>query len=208
MVEMPLLIISRVAPVVLGSVFFASELVVRVLLPSFEEGLVPLQILLVGTYFSSVPRGLSSFFITLRRQAQTVHLYLLSILGNGLIVWWLLASGYGLAGAAAGTTISLAFFGYGLIVLALRYFMGVKELLVELAKLTWPLGLGVALALIARHAGLILAGPGEGLYAVVAGSILGGALFLAAYSPVVWHLYRAYGSQLRAPAVDEEVSQA
>ena len=71
----------------LGAVFFASDAVLRSFLTSFLPALIPLEILLIGTWFSSVPRGLSSFFITVRRQTQTVNLYLLSIAVNALLVY-------------------------------------------------------------------------------------------------------------------------
>jgi O-antigen/teichoic acid export membrane protein len=199
MVEVPMIIISRVAPAVLGAVYFASEAIVRTMLPKFEPGLVALQVLLVGTFFSSVPRGLSSFFITLRKQAQTVALYLFAIGMNAALVWWLISSGHGLAGAAAGTTTTLALFGFGLIVMALRYFMGVKEIALFVAGLIWPLLLGLGLVWVGHAVSEGVIGADASGPRLVAGPVAGAALFLAAYSPVLWFLYRSYGSHLATP---------
>jgi len=197
MVEVPMLIIARVAPAALGVVYFVSEGVIRTVLTSFEPGLLPLQILLVGTFFSSVPRGLSSFFITIRRQVQTIHLYVISIFVNLALVWWLLSSGHGLPGAATGTTISLAFFGLGLIVLAMRYFTGVLGIAAFLARLLWPLPLGLALLLACRAAAARWIGA-EGTLPHL-GLAMG--LYLAAYSPVLIALYLRYGHYLRSRSV-------
>ncbi|HEY3175077.1 MAG TPA: oligosaccharide flippase family protein [Candidatus Polarisedimenticolia bacterium] len=197
MVEVPLIVISRVAPAALGVVAFVSEAVVHTMLRSFEAGLLPLQILLVGTFFSSVPRGLSSFFITVRRQAQTVHLYLISIAVNALTVWWFLSRGYGLPGAALGTTISLVVFGYGLVVLALRYFMGAAPVARFLVRLSWPLALGLALAWAGHMCSAALERPGESDGILFARLMAGAAIFLAGYAPVLVSLYRRYGPSLR-----------
>ena len=163
MVEVPLIVISRVVPVALGGVYFVAEAVVRTLLTSYEPGLASLQILLVGTFFSSVPRGLSSFFITLRRQSQTVHLYLMAIGLNMLLVWWLLSSGYGLAGAATGTSISLAMFGLGMVVLAMRYFMSTRHVIMFVLRLFWPGAFALALVWLANEIGALLVGEAHGI---------------------------------------------
>ena len=206
MVEIPLVVISRVAPAVLGAVFFASEAVVRTFLTSFLPALIPLEILLVGTWFSSVPRGLSSFFITVRRQAQTVNLYLLAIGVNALLVWGLLSAGYGLPGAALGTTCSLVVFGMGLVILALRYFMKPAAVLGFLLRLAWPLALGLLLVTAAQLAQSALARPDESTVMLFTRHAAGAALFLVLYSPVLVRLYRTYGGQLaaRGPAGGEE----
>jgi O-antigen/teichoic acid export membrane protein len=198
MVEVPLIIISRFAPVALGGVYFVAEAVVRTFLTSFEPGLVPLQILLVGTFFSSVPRGLSSFFITLRKQSQTVHLYLMAIGLNLVLVWWLLSSGYGLAGAATGTSLSLAMFGLGMIVLAMRYFMSTGSVIMFLLRLFWPGAFALALVWLANQAGALLVGEAHGIL----NRLVSALIFLAGYSPVLFSLYRTYGDSLR-PAREE-----
>lgn len=192
LVETPLLIISRVAPAGLGVVYFASEAVLNTALTSFLPGLPSLQILLVGTFFSSVPRGLSSFFITIRRQSQTVHLYIIAILLNFVLVFGMLKAGWGLPGAAAGTAISLAFFGTGLVVLALRYFMPARAALVFLGRLVWPLLLGLLLVAAAR----LVAAWATGGHPLGT-PILASALFLAGYSPVLLLVYRRWGAELR-----------
>lgn len=192
MVETPLIIISRVAPAVLGAVYFASELLIRTGLTRYEPSLAPLRILLIGTFFSSVPRGISSFFITIRKQAQTVHLYLIVIAANAVMVWWMLSAGRGLAGAATGTTISLAVFGYGLIGMALRYFMGPLAMARFMALLTWPLVLALGLVWLSHAASSALVGD-----RTIPHLLLGAVIYLAAYSPVLFLLYRRYGAALR-----------
>jgi len=193
MVEVPLVILSQVVPAMLGVVSFAADGAVRLLLPDYVPALTPLQILLLGTWFASVPRGLSSFFITIRRQGQTIPAYIAAILVNAGLVWWLLARGHGLPGAAAATSVAEALLGSALVVMALRYFMRGREIAAFLLRLAWPPAL--ALALIA--AGRTLAGwiAGGSHYLVELG--LGGAIFLAGYAPVLFILYRRHRSRLR-----------
>ena len=205
MVEVPMIVISRVAPAALGGVFFASEAIVLTMLPRFEPGLLPLQILLIGTFFSSVPRGLSSFFITVRRQSQTVGLYLAAIALNATLVWRLISMGHGLPGAAAGTTTSLAFFGFGLIILALRYFMTPGQIVRFLLGLIWPLLLGLSLVWLGHALSDALAGAEPSMMRRVGSLAAGAVLFLAAYSPVLVSLYRSHRSDLRPPPEPSEI---
>ncbi len=196
MVEVPLVIISRAAPLVLGVVFFLSEAAVTRFLPAFTEAIAPLQVLLVGTFFWCVPRGLSSFFITMRRQAGTVWLYLAVIAINAGTVWWLLRSGWGLTGAALGTTLALAVYGCGLVLLAMRHYLRGRALAAFLVSLLWPLLLGAVLVAVCRTAaGLIPAGAGA-----PARLAAGALLFAVSYAPVPLALYRSSRASPRQPA--------
>ena len=192
MVVAPLLIISKATPLILGLVFFGAKGAILTVLPEFEPGILPMQILLVGTWFSSVPRGLSSFFITIRKQGQTIPVYLAAILVNAGTVGWLMSSGHGMVGAAVGTVVALALLGTTLVVLALRYFMAPMGIALFLLRLAWPPALAVGLVAVAQRASESLAAGQHVLVQIGVAALV----FLAGYSPVVISLWRGYRHRL------------
>jgi len=193
-VEKPTLAIAAASPAVLGGVWFLVPALVEIVLPEFREAVLPLRILLVGTFFSSLHRGLSSFFLTIRRQARLFPAYGGAIAVNALLVWAGLSAGMGIGGVAAATTLTLALFSITLIVMARWFFVSrigahVRFLLLLLAPLGW--------SSLAVWAGSLAAEAAGGSSRPLLSAIAGAALFAALYAPVIYVAYRHLREQPR-----------
>ncbi len=194
MVEGPTLAISLAAPMVLGVVYFVSAAAVDLFLTDYRGALLPLQILLVGTFFSSLHRGLSSFFLAIRKQGRLLPAYGGAIFLNALLVSAALSGGFGIAGVAVATTIALAAFSLTLISMARAFFVrGALAHLSFAARLTLPLLWGAA-AVAAGEAAARASGP-PSRPLLTAG--IGLSVFAALYSPALRLAYVRYGRGLR-----------
>lgn len=193
MVERPTLAIAAAAPALLGPVYFLSEAVVLVALPEYRGALLPLRILLAGTYFSSLHRGLSSLFLALRKQGRLLPVYAGAILLNAALVSAALAAGWGIAGVAAATSVTLMAFSLTLVTMAMAFFLeGAAAHLRFLGRLLLPLVWGAA----GIAAGEAAARAAGGAARPVIASAVGVAVFAAVYAPSLPSAYR----RLRAPA--------
>ena len=185
-VEKPTLAIAVAAPAVLGSVYFLAEGAVEVALPAFRGAVVPLQILLVGTFFSSLHRGLSSFFLAIRKQARLFPAYGGAILLNAALVSAALAGGWGIVGVAVATSTALAAFSLTLITMAMSFFLNGLPAHARF--------LGTLLAPLAWGAAAVGAGAAARAWALANGPILAGGIGLAAfglvYAPALYLGYR------------------
>lgn len=188
LVEKPTLAIAVAAPAILGVVYLAVGPAVELVLPEFAGAVPPLRILLVGTFFSSLHRGLSSFFLTIRKQARLFPVYGAAIGVNGALVWTALQQGTGVTGVAVAGSIAMAAFSITLIVMARWFFaVGAAGHVGFIARLLLPL----AWAALAVWAGGELAarGPlaGRGPVAAVTAAVI---LFSLLYSPALYAGYR------------------
>jgi O-antigen/teichoic acid export membrane protein len=189
-VEKSTLAISVASPAVLGGVWFLAPALVEVVLPDFREAILPLRILLVGTFFSSLHRGLSSFFLTVRKQARLFPAYGGAIALNALLVWTSLAAGMGLRGVATATALTLAIFSITLIVMARWFFVrGVAAHLRFVLLLLAPLAWGA----MAVWAGIQAAEAAGGSSRPIISAVAGAALFAALYAPALYVAYRRLG---------------
>jgi O-antigen/teichoic acid export membrane protein len=195
LVEKPTLAIAVGAPVLLGSVFFTVGPAIRIVLPEFVGAILPLKVLLVGTYFSSLHRGLSSFFLAIRRQARLLPAYGSAILANGAFVWLALQLGAGITGVAIVSSTVMAGFSIALIVMARWFFVkGIADHLKFIGTLALPLLWGAASTLAAERAAT--SGPLEGAPPAISGAV-GLVTFLILYLPA---LYSGYRMLRRPPA--------
>lgn len=179
MVEKTTFAIAIASPAVLGAVFFAAPAVIEMALPSFTDAILPLRILLVGTFFTSLHRGLSSFFLTIRKQARLFPAYAGAIALNTLLVVMALETDLGIGGVAAATATTLAAFSISLIVMARVFFVrrlaehaGFTALL--LAPLAWGAlsvwaGLAAASRLFPQGNPALTAGTGMVVFAICYG---------------------------------------
>lgn len=190
LVEKPTLAIAVAAPLLLGAIFLAVEPAVLLVLPDYSETILPLRILLLGTFFSSLHRGLSSFFLTIRKQARLFPVYGAAIAANAALVWTALASGMGIVGVAMASSTVMAAFSITLIVMARWLF--VRDRLGDharfLATLLAPLAWGIGSTLGARW--LASSGPMAGSGHVARGAA-GLAIFALLYAPALYAGYRA-----------------
>ncbi len=200
-VEMPTLAIAVAAPALLGAVYFSAAPAIEIVLPEFREAAVPLRILLLGTYFSSLHRGLSSFFLAIRKQGRLLPAYVAAILLNAALVWLALAGGFGIAGVAAASATVMTLFSISLIVMARSFFgEGIRGQARFLGWLTAPLAWGVvAVAAAGAAASLLLRGWGGA--AAHGGTAL--VRFELLYAPAIYVgyrlLHRAAGTPGAAP---------
>ena len=187
-VELPTLGIALAAPVVLGAVWFAVGSAIEVLLPRFTGAIVPLRILLVGTYFSSLHRGLSSFFLAIRKQGRLFPIYGGAILLNAGAVWSVLQAGYGIQAVAASTATVMGLFSFTMIVTARWFFReGLAGHLRFIALLVSPL----AWAAVCVTGGTMAAGTATVASAgPIARSAAGLAVFGLLYAPMIYAGYR------------------
>ncbi len=188
LVETPTLVIAVVAPVLLGAVWFTAAPAIEIVLPDFREAILPLRILLVGTYFSSLHRGMSSFFLAIRKQGRLLPAYAFAIVLNAAMVWLALASGFGITGVALASSTAMTLFSLALIVMARHIlgegFRGQARFLLLLAV---PLGWASA-AILASTAAASLLVDGRGGSAALGAAGL--ALFVLLYAPAIYIGYR------------------
>jgi O-antigen/teichoic acid export membrane protein len=187
LIEKPTLAIAVAAPAVLGTVYFTVAPVVEVVLPDFQGAVLPLRILLVGTYFSSLHRGLSSFFLTIRKQARLFPVYGGAIAANAGLVWMALDRGHGISGVAGAASSVMALFSFTLIVMARQFFsQGFWDQIRFLALLLAPL----AWAAFATVAGTVVGGMEILDGGPFAAALAGLATFASMYAPAIYLGYR------------------
>jgi O-antigen/teichoic acid export membrane protein len=184
--------IAVASPAVLGCVYFAAPAMIEMVLPDFTPGILPLRILLLGTYFSSLHRGLSSFFLTIRKQARLFPAYGGAIGLNAGLVWLVLQLGGGISGVAATTSAVMAIFSLTLIVMARQFFVsGILAHASFLARLIVPLIWG----LVAVFAG-VQAADWLAISHPIWSAAVGVAGFSLCYAPLLYVAYRRFRQTL------------
>lgn len=112
-----------VLPVVVGTCFIAVPFLIRWLMPQFAPSILPLKLLLGGTFFLSLVPTLGQFLVTVNRQWLGFALGLAHLGVHGFLCWAALKSGAGLAALSAAVAV-----GYLVLVLMLT------------AAVSWTLG--------------------------------------------------------------------
>lgn len=187
MVEKPTMAIAAATPILLGAVYFGSSAVIAMVLHDYEDALLPLRILLLGTYFSSLHRGLSSLFLALRKQGRLLPVYTGGIVLNAALASAALSLGWGISGVAAATSASLTVLSLTLVSMAMSFFIKgtvarVLSTIRFVAPLIWALLCAVAGEIASRLAG--------GAMRPLVSSIAGLLVFTALYSPALLIVYR------------------
>lgn len=118
---MPIEALSLVMAVLVGIVYIALPLLVRVFLPEYAAGILAAQILMFGLFFYALAGMAGNMLLTINKQVLRLWIILVSTLFNLIFSYAALRLGYGIAGVAAGT--SLAYFVFFVISLtvAMRY---------------------------------------------------------------------------------------
>jgi len=124
--------------VILGAI--AGEPIFKVVLPTYEPGLLPFQIVILGAFFPAIWSAVHPFFLAINKQWNLLLIYLTTIplaLGLNLLA---LRLGLGLPGIALATAVTHFGFVTVVILVALRNFLPVVwDRLVEVAKIYAPL---------------------------------------------------------------------
>ncbi len=98
----PTLIIGYLAAPAVGLLFLVLHLPIRWLLPEYVAGITPGRILIAALFFAALTRIPYVALLALSRQRSLVVMTLGAVLFGALVISGLIASGYGLEGAAFG----------------------------------------------------------------------------------------------------------
>ncbi|MDP3938391.1 MAG: oligosaccharide flippase family protein [Deltaproteobacteria bacterium] len=191
-VQLPTMAIACCFPVLLVLTIFGFEYLVLYVLPRFQPGFAALEILVLGSFFTGVLRGPSSFLLAVRRQMAAVLIYAVAVgIAFGLNVSFVKA-GYGLEGVAAATAITYAILlaMYGTYVYSFFFGRGIAPYLGLFGRILLPFGLSLGFYL-----GLKWLLPLEGGAPVADGFRLlcKTAIYLLLSAPTVYWFLRWYG---------------
>ncbi len=189
----PLLGLGFGMPVILGGCYFASGFLYSVYLPDYFPGLTSLRVLLMGMYFGTLWVCLISFFLSLKKQAKIIPVYIAAIVVNAVLNYGFIHAGYGITGVAVGTSLANCFFSVVLIGYAVSHFYKRWSEYVRLfVQLLLPFLFGIFLVLLIQsNAKLLLKNPG-GLVEVAIQFIV----FSVLYAPMLLWGIRTIGVDL------------
>lgn len=105
-IVIPTLCLAYLMPTLIGLSFIVIPLLVRYVLPEFVPGIEAMKVLLIGTFFVSVPRMTSHFLITLNKQIRLLGLSLGLVISNFILNYILIKAGTGILGVALATSIT------------------------------------------------------------------------------------------------------
>ena len=104
----PLVLNACYLPLILAPLYFLLPALVEWLLPRYIQGIVPLQIIILGFYFLATFYPLRGFVVALRLQTGTALLASLAVLINVGLSFAALKAGFGIVGVAAVNSASYA----------------------------------------------------------------------------------------------------
>jgi O-antigen/teichoic acid export membrane protein len=106
LVVAPAQVLGVLLPVGIGLLVVAAPFVYTHLLPKYAPGLVSAQILLLGSFFTCIVRPGANFLVARNRQHRVLGYILLSLSINVGLNIAMARSRYGIAGIAAGSSVS------------------------------------------------------------------------------------------------------
>lgn len=135
-----------------GVVALVGEVVFGTLLTKYGEGLVPMQIMMIGTFFLAIWASVQPFFLAVKRQwnlvayfAATIPLALVLLTGAVMLGW-------GLPGVAAASAVTDCVFASVVLGLALKSFTTTwRERVTEILRIFAPIVVAAAIYLVARE---------------------------------------------------------
>jgi len=116
----PTLILSYLGCPLLGVFFLALHLPIRWLLPEYALAILPGQILILAFFFMIIARMPATILISLNRQNLLLVLTAISVLVGAIADFILIKVGYGIIGAALGTSLSFALYSSLTMISSLR----------------------------------------------------------------------------------------
>ncbi len=156
----PTLLIGYLSCPLLGMLYVGLHLPLRWLLPEYEEGIVPGQILIASLFFMAIPRIAQIVLVSQNRQKLLLALTAVAVAAGGVAVVSLLLRGEGLVGAASGT--AAAYLLYSVLILSAALCcsgMSAARVRSFLMRLLWPYV--VTAATVAAVVMLLPAGAGS-----------------------------------------------
>lgn len=135
----PVAINAYLVPLILGGVFFIGPLLIKMFLPKFIPGILPMQILLFDMFFRSCSPFAVYFFVALKKQNRLLVIFLTALLFNIVINYWAIKQGWGMNGVAVTTSfISLLVF-LAVQYYAMRHFSNSREIFTFFVKVFIPI---------------------------------------------------------------------
>lgn len=116
----PLLVASRVVPIVLGLLALLLPGLVHLLLDEYRPGIAAAQVYMFGLAFSVVLDTCGYMLIAVGQQTSYLWLVFASAGGNALATWLAAHWGYGLVGVAISSAVVRACLGVGVVATSLR----------------------------------------------------------------------------------------
>jgi len=117
----PIGVLSLSIPILVGIIFLVTPLFVKYLLPEYQTGIIPAQILIFGLVFYAMVGMIGNFLITIDRQALYFIIMLSCVSLNFLLSYGLIKAGFGIAGVAIGTSVSY-FVYFAIMLIVAKYY--------------------------------------------------------------------------------------
>ncbi|MEW6407122.1 MAG: oligosaccharide flippase family protein [Patescibacteria group bacterium] len=131
-------IIAFTLPIILSIIYFLGPVLVRLLLPKFIPGIIVMQILLLDSFFHSTYIQSQQFIIAIGKQKKIMAIITGVIILNGILDYFLIKMGLGIAGVAASTAFS-SFLSFILVqIVSMRYFMNNKDIIFFIIRVLVP----------------------------------------------------------------------
>lgn len=102
----PLMILAIPGAIVLAILLFTLPLLVKGFLPTYQQGIVSAQILIIGLFFYGLAGLPGNLFLANGKQMIRVFLLIVAILLNIIFSFLFLKMGYGIEGVALGSALS------------------------------------------------------------------------------------------------------
>lgn len=146
LVVAPTLVLAATLPLTLGFAWFGLPVLIKWLLPAFQSGVLPAQILFVATAAYLLAGTSDYLLVALRRQVLSLLLYAGGVALGLLLEYLALRLGWGLWGVATGAAVSSAVYSVVIIVVAQRHCMVPRrERVSNVLNGVLPLGLALVL---------------------------------------------------------------
>ena len=141
----PTLILAYYACPILAALFFLLPLPIQWLLPQYVPAIQPGQILIIASFFVIVARMPIAIMVSLNKQNRLMLISLVAVLFTATADWFLLKSGFGISGVAAGSALGFTLYASATISFAFRCLrLSTKKLLKFLLTLIAPFLMMVA----------------------------------------------------------------
>lgn len=191
-VQIPTLAIAFFFPVLLVLAIFGFDYLVHYALPKFLPGFAALELLVLGSFFTGVLRGPSSFLLAVRKQMAAVIIYAIGVgIAIALNIGFVKA-GMGLTGIALATGITYFLLLLMYVTYVYTFFLGwrIRGYLSLYAAIIFPFLFSVGAYLVLRAAFPLTGGaPVEDAGRL----LLKCALYLLVVSPTLYYFLKRYG---------------
>lgn len=105
-IVLPIKDISMVVPIMMGIIYVALPILIKIFLPKYIGAILPAQILLFGFFFRAIVGIAGNFLIATNRQVRYLGIMLFSAFINLIVSFAMIKLGFGIVGVAIGTSLS------------------------------------------------------------------------------------------------------